>query len=315
MIDAKLVERLKKEGNFKEAIEVLKVNQEREEAYALKHGFNTSIYIYEQLAICHRKLKNYHAEVEVLERYMQISTGKVSDKLFKRLVKAYELTEKIQKVDGIILHKEKNLDINELPCFEMIGACVDTETTGGTFSDELIEIGIVLFKFNRKTGQLLEIIEEYNGLREPNVPMNYFAQRVHGISLESLRGLKLEEEKIKTMLESSQAIIAHNASFDHRFVSNLFPTVKWSKWYCSVKNVDWRGKGFKSRKLQELLPAHGISVERAHRALDDAKGLFNLITNNHNAKEAYILEILRGQNFTPKEYAPVYTTGNTFSRF
>ena len=49
----------------------------------------------------------------------------------------------------------------------MLGCVVDVETTGFSPIDEVVEIGLVLFAFERQNGQILGIIEEYAGLREP----------------------------------------------------------------------------------------------------------------------------------------------------
>ena len=46
-------------------------------------------------------------------------------------------------------------------------AIIDVETTGLSAGDEVVELTAILFSFNRDTGEKVEILDEYSGLREP----------------------------------------------------------------------------------------------------------------------------------------------------
>ena len=143
-----------------------------------------------------------------------------------------------------------------------VGAIIDTETTGFSGNDELIEIGIVLFMFNKSKGNIIKVLEEYHGLREPMCPIHPGARAVHGLTEEDLLGERLDEKRISEMFNSSPMLIAHNASFDRRFVAKLFPEVISKDWYCTMNGIAWRAKGFISKRLQHLLQAHEIDIER-----------------------------------------------------
>ena len=53
-----------------------------------------------------------------------------------------------------------------------MAAFVDVETTGLDHrSDEVVELAIVLFAYDRSTGRILDIIDNYTGLRDPGRPI------------------------------------------------------------------------------------------------------------------------------------------------
>src|ERR1035441_1782699 len=72
------------------------------------------------------------------------------------------------------------------------GAVLDVETTGfSPRTDEIVELAMTLFRYDRVAGQVLEIVGEYSGLREPSCPIPRCASTVHGITRRLVRGLRL----------------------------------------------------------------------------------------------------------------------------
>ncbi len=66
---------------------------------------------------------------------------------------------------------------------------LDVETTGfSPRADEIVELAIVLFEFNYADGTITEVVDSYSGLREPSVPIHPGASRVHGLTIDDLRG-------------------------------------------------------------------------------------------------------------------------------
>jgi DNA polymerase-3 subunit epsilon len=61
-----------------------------------------------------------------------------------------------------------------------------------------------------------------------------------------------------------------------------------------MSGVGWRRKGFVSRRLQDLLKVHGITVERAHRAEDDVRAAVRLLTCGAHEGVSYFQELLLG---------------------
>src|SRR5690625_1890713 len=143
---------------------------------------------------------------------------------------------------------------------------IDVETTGlSPYTDEIVELAIALFAFDRAQSTIVGVVDEYVGLREPSKNIPPQATRVHGITDDDVRGQQLDNTKIKQLVQQAEFLVAHNAAFDRGFVTRLFPTTKQKLWLCSMRSVDWHGRGYGSRALQALLQAHGIHVTRAHR--------------------------------------------------
>ncbi|MGE5482155.1 MAG: hypothetical protein ACM3VX_04505 [Bacteroidota bacterium] len=86
--------------------------------------------------------------------------------------------------------------------------------------------------------------------------------------------------------------MAHNATFDRAFVVKLFPSAGEKRWLCSMSGVDWRGKGFSPRKLQELLKAHRIHTGRAYRGEHDVKSSLQLLAYCPRGRRSYFSELL-----------------------
>lgn len=185
---------------------------------------------------------------------------------------------------------------------QKLGLVVDVETTGlGPDSDEIIELALKLFSFNEETGEIIDIIDENSYLREPlsrSAKNNYDrAYRIHGIPYDLVRGKSFHDEGILKFFNQSDAIFAHNASFDRSFLYRLYPEVNDLKWYCTMKNVKWKNHGFPNSKLLTLLQAYNISKFQTHRAMDDITNLTELLKKRNPNGDLYLKEVL--------EYGPM----------
>lgn len=159
-------------------------------------------------------------------------------------------------------------------------ACiVDVETTGLSHADEAIELALVLFAFERTTGVILGVVDEYVGLRQPAVPITTGAMAVHGITLQELRGQSLDYDRVEAIVTRAELMIAHNVGFDRRFVTRLSETAARKPWRCTMAGIDWPAKGCPSRRLQDLLRAFRIRMPAAHRALHDVQGVLYLLAS------------------------------------
>lgn len=173
-------------------------------------------------------------------------------------------------------------------------AIVDTETTGLTYRDELIEITVLLAKFDPQGN--LSLLDEYTGLREPEVRIKPGAQQVHGIDIDTIRNKSINHEKLKSIFASTQLVVAHNAKFDKRFVKKEMRCVTRKRWLCSMENINWGKRGFRSRSLANLLIHHNISNENAHRSKGDAIALMKLLNCKEGANTTYFWRILQNNN-------------------
>jgi DNA polymerase-3 subunit epsilon len=72
-------------------------------------------------------------------------------------------------------------------------AVLDVETTRvSPCADEIIELAMTLFRYDRVAGHVLDIVGEYSGLREPSCPIPRCASAVHGITRRLVRGLRFD---------------------------------------------------------------------------------------------------------------------------
>ena len=175
----------------------------------------------------------------------------------------------------------------------ILGAIVDVETTGlSPAQDEIIELCIVLFSFDYESGQLIRIEEEYVGMREPDCGIHPAAARINGITIADVYGQDLDYERVAAIIERADFLIAHNASFDRNFMVQLFPSVQDKVWYCSMAGINWKGKGYPNRRLQDLLYHHRIVPKRTHRASDDVYATLELLSHRQNCGTTYLYELL-----------------------
>jgi DNA polymerase III subunit epsilon len=178
-----------------------------------------------------------------------------------------------------------------------LGLVVDVETTGlGPDSDEIIELALKLFSFHEETGEIIEIIDEESYLREPlskSAQSNYGrAYQIHGIPYDHVRGKTFYDERIMELFNQTDAIFAHNASFDRSFLFRMYPEVNEMNWYCTMKNVKWKNHGFPNSRLLTLLQAHNISKYQTHRAMDDITYLTELLKQKNPNGDLYLKEVL-----------------------
>jgi len=158
-----------------------------------------------------------------------------------------------------------------------IGLVVDLETTGlDRKNDQIIEIGIIQFGINSK--HELHIIQMYSALEDPGVPLSEEITKITGLTNEAVSGKKINWDFVNRLFQESSIAIAHNADFDSGFLKN-HPQFSDEDihWACSVKHIQWREHGFKSRALNYLAADHGFVNPFAHRALFDCATTFRLL--------------------------------------
>ncbi|QSO52363.1 hypothetical protein JZ785_27200 [Alicyclobacillus curvatus] len=172
-------------------------------------------------------------------------------------------------------------------------AFIDIETTGlSPRDDEIVQLSVVRFCFCRETGEILEIEANYTGFNEPTRSIPAGATQVHGISDRDVKGHRLDASLIESVVEPAEFMIAHNAPFDRGFLISQFTWATEKPWKCSMRHVDWQARGHPSRALQRLLFAHGITVERAHRADSDVDAALQLLNCDSGSGLRYFHEII-----------------------
>jgi DNA polymerase-3 subunit epsilon len=160
---------------------------------------------------------------------------------------------------------------------------LDTETTGVTESDWIVEIAVILYDLLAATP-----IITYSTLIKCTTNA---AAHVNGISEELLRSVPDDTSVIKSMLkylvQEADAIIAHQAEFDKGFVLRDFNDLGFNDlgfeklpWICSMRHIDWPNHS-KSKSLVNMALSHGVPIISAHRALTDCDILARMLTRTH----------------------------------
>jgi DNA polymerase-3 subunit epsilon len=209
---------------------------------------------------------------------------------------------------------EKLAAKREIPA-EGLAAFVDIETTGlSADHDEIIQLSIARFRFNRGTGEILEIEDSYTGFNEPSSGrISASATRVNGIRFDDVEGHTLNDVRINGIVEPVEFIVAHNASFDRSFLINEYGWANEKRWKCSMRHVDWTSKGYTSRALQKLLSSHGIKVDSAHRADADVKYALELLNIDAGVGTRYFLEIIKHRAMAGQKQMPKLEPAATIS--
>lgn len=154
-------------------------------------------------------------------------------------------------------------------------AVIDFETTGlvPERSDRIVEIGVVLLDASgARQGQWSTLI---------NPQRDVGATSIHGISAKDVFDAPLFSDISRELLSltSGRTVVAHNASFDMRFLHSelvraghdvherppALCTMKWSRRLLGVA------------KLEQCCAALGIPLQDAHSALADAEATASLL--------------------------------------
>jgi DNA polymerase III subunit epsilon len=156
-------------------------------------------------------------------------------------------------------------------------AIVDTETTGTDAAvDRVIELGIVVFEYCHATGRVGRVLDTYDGLEDPGMPIPPESTLIHGITDDMVAGQRIDDARVARLLESVGIVIAHNAGFDRRFLEPRLPVFATLPWGCSWQEVPWSKAGIASAKLEYLAYRRGFFYD-GHRAVIDCHALLEVL--------------------------------------
>ncbi|MCB9025823.1 MAG: 3'-5' exonuclease [Bdellovibrionaceae bacterium] len=147
---------------------------------------------------------------------------------------------------------------------------LDFETTGlSAAHNRIIEVGAVALDGKDCVGTFSQLVH-------PGDFLPYNITQITGITDEMLNDQPPAEVVMPKLAEfiSDRTIIAHNASFDAKFLNSEMKRVDIelsNPVLCTLRLARRVLPGFSSYSLGNLAHHLGISLTRAHRALDDAK--------------------------------------------
>jgi DNA polymerase-3 subunit epsilon len=155
-------------------------------------------------------------------------------------------------------------------------AIVDIETTGGNpRTEKITEIAIYLHDGEKITDEFSTLINP-----EKNIPQ--FITALTGISNEMVAGAPKFYEVAKEIVEftDNRILVAHNASFDYKFIKSEFKSLGFDyhrENLCTLKLSRKLLPGFRSYSLGNICTDLGILIENRHRAAGDALATVKLL--------------------------------------
>lgn len=154
---------------------------------------------------------------------------------------------------------------------------LDTETTGmDCETDAIIELAMIPFEYDAE-GRIYNLLPIYESFNDPERPIPENITTLTGINNQMVRGQKIDLESVKATLKDVSLIIAHNAQFDRPFCEKLAEEFKNIAWGCSIADIDWKGQGIESAKLEYLAYRHGFFYE-GHRASIDCRAGIEILS-------------------------------------
>ncbi len=164
---------------------------------------------------------------------------------------------------------------------------IDIETTGNSYKyGKITEIAI--FQHN---GQ--EITDSFTTLINPEIDIPFFITDLTGIDNSMVKDAPRFYEVAKKIVEMTQGrtFIAHNVSFDYKFIREEFARLGYDynrKTMCTVQMSRRLLPGHKSYSLGKLCKELGITINGRHRATGDALAnvkLFEILLEKHTEAE------------------------------
>ena len=181
------------------------------------------------------------------------------------------------------------------------GIVLDVEATGLSIGhDDVIQLALLPFDYEVSSGKILNIQKEdaFDGLREPRIPISKEASLVTGITNDMVINKKIDSKEVEKIINSSDLIIAHNASYDRPMVEQHWNCFKNISWACTFKSIDWLEEGFSSAKLELLGMNYGWFYE-GHDAFNDCEACLALLSETLPKKNKTVFSVLREYAASP----------------
>ena len=184
----------------------------------------------------------------------------------------------------------------------MLYAVVDIETTGSfAAANGITEIAIVIHDGK-------QVLNFYESLVNPHVPIPYFIERLTGISNAMVANAPSFEEIAGQVYELLQdkIFVAHNVNFDYSFVKHHMDSAGYeldNKKLCTVRLARKVLPGLNGYSLGKLTQQLGIHHGARHRAGGDALATADLlamiVAKDTEGVIASMLKVKTGEQYLP----------------
>src|SRR6266481_792646 len=160
---------------------------------------------------------------------------------------------------------------------KLVAAVVDVETTGtNPDRDRIIELAICVCEYGRHDGRIYKVLGSWEWFEDPGFSIPPEITTLTGITDEMVTGHSIDDRAVNDLLGRVVLIIAHNASFDRRFLERRFPAVATKHWACSRSEIDWKAEGVRSSALEFVAYALGFFHD-GHRATSDCRATLHAL--------------------------------------
>lgn len=171
-------------------------------------------------------------------------------------------------------------------------AILDTETTGtNQATDKIIELGIVIVEYCPETGQVYRVLETFDELEYPGMPIPPESTKIHGITDDMVHGKRINDDAVEALMADVSLVIAHNAFFDRGFIESRLPLFKKKSWACSYAQVPWKAEGMGSASLEFLAYRFGFHFS-GHRASVDCHALLEVLQSELPQSGVKVMRVL-----------------------
>ena len=178
-------------------------------------------------------------------------------------------------------------------------AILDTETTGtNQATDRIIELGIVIVEYCPESGQVYRVLETYNELEDPCIPIPPESTKIHGITDAMVQGKKIVDADVEKLMSDVPLVIAHNAFFDRGFVEARLPFFQKKAWACSYAQIPWKAEGIGSASLEFLAYKCGFHFS-GHRASVDCHALLEVLQSDLPGSGTKVFKMLLDKARSP----------------
>jgi len=193
---------------------------------------------------------------------------------------AVEYIKKHSK-DYKLFKKVPELPLQQYIKGDKLVAIIDLETMGlECTKHKIIEIGIIVLSVS-DTRQFKAVHQVYSSLQDPCTAIPHFITNLTGITNGKVQGHKIDWDRVLDLIETVDAVICHNASFDRKFLINQTPSLvsdvfKTKRFACTKQGIAWAEQGYQNTKLDYLNFVNEYFYD-AHRAINDCWATLNIV--------------------------------------